>query len=111
MATIRNYRVAPGDGALNPITIPGTTRTYSAVVGSFALVPIFDWQTLGNAGWVTLHGRNNRGGDVGTTAQRPSQTIDPVPAGFQYIDTTLGALIVALGPKSGWANAITGAIV
>ncbi len=109
--TVRTYKMAPGDGAVNPITIPGTNRTYKAAVGSFALVPDFDWMTVDNSGWVALAGNNDMGTDVGTTAQRPSQTVNPVPQGFQYHDTTLSAVVVALGPKTGWANIFTGAIV
>ena len=103
---VRLYRLAPGDGALNPITIPGTNRTYSAAVGGFALVPEPDRQTVDNAGWVLLSGAY--GSDVGTTAARPALT--SVVPGFHYYDTTLSALLVALGPKTGWANVLTGAI-
>lgn len=108
---VRNYRMAPGDGALNPITIPGTARTYSAAVGSYVVVPDFDWITVDNAGWVALNGNNDMGSDVGTTAQRPSQTVNPVAPGFQFYDTSLSTVVVALGPKTGWANINTGAIV
>ena len=108
---VRNVRMAPGDGALNPITIPGTKRTYSAAVGSFVLAPDFDASVMESAGWVGLYGSSPAFGDTGTTAQRPSQTINPVPKGFQYADTTLSVVVVALGPKTGWANIFTGAIV
>ena len=107
-AGVRYYRLAPGDGAFNPITIPGTNRTYSAAVGSYALVPEMDRETVDGAGWTILSG-GYRGSDQGTTAQRPALTA--VPPGFQYYDTTLSALVVALGPKTGWANVNTGAIV
>ena len=53
---VKYHRMAPGDNAVNPITIPGTNRTYSAATGSFAVVPNFDRQVLGTAGWVALHG-------------------------------------------------------
>lgn len=105
---VRYYRMVPGDTTVNPITIPGTKRAYSCAQGSIINVPDFDFQTLSNAGWVETVGSNS-GCDVGPTSGRPSSIT--VPVGFQYVDTTLNAVVTLAGVKTGWVNAVTGAIV
>lgn len=103
---INNIMLVPGDSALNPITIPGTKRTYSGAVGSLTSVPDFDAIILRNTGWVAVNA-GNMGGGSGPTASRPAYpAINP---GFQYNDTTLSAQVVYVGPKSGWVRADSGA--
>jgi hypothetical protein len=97
---INSVLLAPGDKALNPMTIPGTTRRYTCAAGAVISVPEFDAEIMRTQGWVKTHA-----GTAGTTSGRPTN------AGVNqfYLDTTLGAQIVYLGPKAGWVNAATGA--
>ena len=101
MATLQ---LIPGDGAPSPMTSPGTKRTYSGSVGAFTAVPDFDAGILRSAGWVSS-AAENAGTDSGTTAQRPTNA----SPGFRYHDTTLGALVVFVGKKSGWVHTSTAA--
>ncbi|BDU77993.1 hypothetical protein [Mesoterricola sediminis] len=92
-----------------PPNYPKTSEAYGRVyVGSPGVtqdVPDGDALILGANGWNIL-------GRVGPTSQRPlnNSTVPREPfAGMEYIDTTLGALIIFDG--SAWRNAATGAIV
>ena len=105
----RTYRMVPGDTIVNPITIPGTNRTYKCAQGAAIDVPDFDYQVLDSVGWVPTHGTGSAGGDVGPTSGRPDRTT--VSTGFQFMDTTLNAVVVFAGYKTGWVHAVTGAIV
>lgn len=101
---------APG----NPITVRGTT--YSSPIGTPLDVEWTDAQLLIANGWTPVARDGGRGstepGQVGTTAQRPTAGSGgrvPLVQGTQYVDTTLGAIIVWDG--SNWRNAITGEAV
>lgn len=105
---VYTHTLVPGDNALNPITIPGTARKYAGALGSITQVPDFDSLILRNAGWVATN-VGNYGGSAGPTSGRPLwPAINP---GFEYVDTTLNVVAVFVGPKSGWVNAVTGAVV
>lgn len=97
---VTNVVLAPGDKALNPITIPGTTRKYTCAAGAVIAVPDFDAGILRTSGWVKTHG-----GTTGPTSGRP---VTP-DIGTYYLDTTVGAQVVYLGPKQGWVHHATGA--
>ena len=86
--------------------IPVFDRTYTPTgPGVIFDVPDQDANILGANRWLIL-------GLVGTTAQRPSSK-DTTPrqpyAGQEYIDTTLGYLIIHDGAS--WRNPATGAAV
>jgi hypothetical protein len=95
--------VMPADGAPNPFTIPGTTRTYRCAAGSSLSVVGDDAIILRNAGWVSASGAAIIGS--GPTSVRPSNPI----IGQAYNDTTIGAIVIYGGPKTGWLNHSTGA--
>jgi hypothetical protein len=106
-----NLIVMPGDNAANPITIVGTRRTYRCNTGSSIAVPGEDANILCSSGWVSSSFQRAGANGVaaaGTTAQRPTRGILP---GQVYQDTTVGALIVWGGPKTGWLHHQTGASV
>lgn len=92
----------PGDGAINPYTIPGTIRTYTCAVGSKVTVPDFDAVLMLNSGWVNSIGWH---GGAGTTTQRPTAP----KWNEMYNDTTAGYIVTWAGPKTGWINSLTGA--
>jgi hypothetical protein len=92
----------PGDGAANPFTIPGTSRKYSCNAGSAISVVGEDAQLLGGQGWVFLATTFG----AGPTSARPTSPLK----GHTYLDTTLNALLVYGGPKSGWLHHSTGAM-
>jgi hypothetical protein len=100
-----NMLLMPGDGAVNPFTIPGTTRKYTCAAGATLSVPDFDAAILLGVGWVNSLG--TRGGNVGTTAQRPANP----PANTVFNDTTVGAAVVYGGPRTGWLHHSSGASV
>ena len=96
-----NVRVSPTATSPNPFTIPGTSRKYTCAVGSTIDVPDFDATVLKNAGWVSMTAKD---GSVGTTAQRPVGA----HYGQEYLDTTVGAILVSDG-KGNWLHHLTGA--
>ena len=98
------WRVSPTATSLNPMTITGTTRKYTATLGSFLDVPDFDAAQLVMAGWIRLD-QSGASAGVGTTANRPSGT---PTKGTSYLDTTVGAKLVADG-KGNWLHHVTGA--
>lgn len=105
-----NLIVMPGDGAANPYTIPGTTRRYQCAAGATISVPGEDANILCSIGWVCgAFQKVGASGALasGTTAQRPTTGISP---GATYNDTTVGAMIVWGGPKTGWLHHITGGV-
>ena len=97
--------LTPGKGSF-PITCSAFGRNYTASgPGVVQDVPDQDAQILGANGWQII-------ALVGTTAQRPNNpSMTPAMpfAGQEYVDTTLGAVIVFDGTT--WRNAITGAAV
>jgi len=99
-----NWQVMPGDGALNPFTVPGAGRRYSCATGSSISVPDFDALILCSAGWVSL---GTHFGLSGTTANRPTAPLWGEP----YVDTTLNIVAIYAGKTTGWLNAATGASV
>jgi hypothetical protein len=92
----------PGDGAVNPYTVPGTTRTYTCAAGASVLVPEFDAILMQNSGWVNSCGER---GAAGVTASRPaSPYVNQV-----YNDTQAGYLVVYGGKVTGWLRCTNGA--
>lgn len=74
--------------------------TYSTTVGVPLDVPEADVQFLEGQGWTAIGRGGHRGSAwpayVGPTSERPTQAgpAQPLYAGTQYIDTTLGAMII-----------------
>lgn len=101
--SLPNQIIMPADGAPNPFTIPGTTRTYRCAAGSSISVVGDDAFLLRNAGWVCASRATVLGS--GATASRPANAL----AGQAYDDTTIGALVIYGGPKTGWLHHSTGA--
>ncbi len=101
--SLPNQIVMPGDGAPNPFTIPGTTRTYTCSAGSSISVVGDDANILRNAGWVSANGAAVIGS--GATSGRPANAL----IGQAYIDTTVGAIVIYGGRKAGWLHHCTGA--
>jgi hypothetical protein len=99
-----NLIVMPGDGAANPFTIPGTSRTYTCTVGSAISVVGEDANVLRSKGWVRC-GPGTRITRSGATTARP--THPEIAEGF--VDSTVGAVVIFAGPVSGWRNPVTGA--
>lgn len=95
MATMR--LMPPSTGATS-ITV--NNRLYSCAVGSTIDVPGFDAYIMLANGWLASAAHS-----TGTTANRP---VNP-KKGTQFLDTTLGALIVFDGKT--WRNHQTGAAV
>jgi hypothetical protein len=86
-----------GAGAGNPIL-----RSYSATAGGFIDAlgdPSCDASVLVSQGFILV-------GGSGTTAARPNGT-GFQKAGFVYVDTTLGLVVVWDGAN--WRNPVTGA--
>ena len=121
LPAITTLQVFPGANAVNPFTFAGyqnpqsgvtQSRTYSCAVGSVITVPAGDVPQLVANGWIC----SARGG-VGPTSARPKEPGLPAgssgqPIGVEYIDTTLGQLIVYSGTgATGWVNPATGASV
>lgn len=96
--------IMPGDGAANPFTIPGTSRRYSCSAGSAITVPGEDAQMLRMQGWVGAKNARMRG--EGPTSARPASY--DMLQGQTFNDTTVGALVIYGGPKTGWLNSLTG---
>jgi hypothetical protein len=96
----------PGDGAANPFTIPGTTRTYSCTAGSAISVVGEDATLLRGQGWVAA-GPGTPIKHTGPTTSRP--TAPTVMMGEVYIDTTENIAVIYGGPKTAWMNVATGA--
>jgi len=94
----------PGDGAVNPFTIPGTTRTYTCTAGSAILVPEEDANLLRSQGWVAA-GPGAVVKRAGPTSTRPATPF----VGEIQIDTTENLAVIYAGPKTGWLNVATGA--
>ena len=101
--SLPNQIVMPADGAPNPFTIPGTTRAYRCSPGSSISVVGDDAIILRNAGWVSASGATIVGS--GATSGRPIKAL----IGQAYNDTTIGALVIYAGKKTGWLHHATGA--
>jgi hypothetical protein len=97
--------VMPGDGAVNPFTIPtvGPSRTYSCAPGAAITVPGEDAQMLRSHGWVGAKNAQMLG--EGPTFARPVYVLQ----GQTFNDSTVGALVIYAGSKTGWLNSLTGA--
>ena len=95
-----NIRMAVTNAALSPFTIPGTTRRYTCAAGAVIDVPDFDAAVLASIGWVAMTPKD---GSVGPTSGRPAAP----HIGQQFIDTTVGAIVVSDG-RSAWLHHITG---
>lgn len=94
-------RVLPPPRSPAQILVYG--RTYVGTPGIVQDVPDHDAQVMGANGWLVL-------GLVGSTAQRPinAQIVPPHPfPGQEYLDTTVGAVLVHDGAV--WRNKLTGA--
>lgn len=96
--------IMPGDNAVNPFVVPGSNISYSCAAGSQIGVPVFHADLMIGVGWVNALGHY---GASGTTAQRPSSPYK----GQTYLDTTVNAVIVFAGPKTGWLRSTSGASV
>ena len=74
--SLPNQIVMPADGAPNPFTIPGTSRTYRCSAGSSISVVGDDAIILRNAGWVSRERRRHRRlrRDLRPAGQRPHRT-------------------------------------
>lgn len=96
--------VMPGDNAPNPFTIPGTGRTYRCAAGSSIVVNGDDAILLKNAGWIGAVANAPAG--AGPTSSRPTSGLN---IGAAYHDTTVGAVVLWGGPKTGWVHHSTGA--
>ena len=90
---------AVANPATNPIAASG--GIYSSPIGTPIDVPVNDVPRLLGNGWSCLTRGGGHGsiewGLVGTTAQRPTGKLGsnlPLDAGAQYIDTTIGKIIV-----------------
>ena len=103
--SLPNQVVMPSDAAQNPFTIPGTTRKYSCPVGSSIVVNGDDALVLQNVGW--LGGKLNTPVGAGPTSGRPTSGLY---IDMTYHDTTVGALLIYAGPKTGWVHHSTGAV-
>ena len=103
--SLPNQVIMPADGAPNPFTIPGTTRSYRCSAGASISVVGDDAIILRNAGWVSATGAAVIGS--GATSGRPSNAL----VGQAYNDTTIGALVIYGGKKTGWLHHSTGASV
>jgi len=103
--SLPNQIIMPADGAPNPFTIPGTTRSYKCAAGSSLSVVGDDAMILCNAGWVSAGNAVVIGS--GATSSRPKNAL----VGQAYNDTTVGGLVIYAGPKSGWLHHATGASV
>jgi len=101
--SLPNQIVMPADGAPNPFTIPGTTRVYKCSSGSSISVVGDDAIILRNAGWISANTAAIIG--AGPTSGRPTNAL----IGQAYNDTSIGALVLYGGPKTGWLNPSTGA--
>lgn len=101
--SLPNQIVMPADGAPNPFTIPGTSRTYRCTAGASIAVVGDDAIVLRNAGWVSASGAAIVGS--GATSGRPTAAL----VGQAYCDTTIGALVIYAGKKTGWLHHATGA--
>ena|SRR5271157_1738757 len=101
--SLPNQVIMPADGAPNPCTIPGTTRTYKCSAGSSISVVGDDAIILRTAGWVSANGAAIIGS--GATSGRPTNAL----IGQAYNDTTVGALVIYGGAKAGWLHHNTGA--
>jgi hypothetical protein len=99
-------RMLPRDGTPQTGTIgsgQNTLRAYTATGGGFIDAlgdPSCDASTLVSQGFFLV-------GGSGTTAQRPNGT-GFLKAGFVYVDTTLGLVVVFDGMN--YRNPVTGAI-
>ena len=89
----------PGDG-LHP-TIKVNGRTYTAAVGSTIDVPDHDALVMVSNGWLAVAGA----AAVGTTAQRPTAPVH----NQQFVDTTVGMVVLYDAYGKRWVNHITGA--
>jgi len=97
-----NFRMLPPNNASQQ-TVTANGRTYSGAPGSTLDVPDFDAQILAANGWVMVCAS-------GPSSSRPLPIMASAPyvagPGFQYLDTTLGAVIVYDG--AAWRNPLTG---
>jgi hypothetical protein len=101
--SLPNQVIMPADGAPNPFTIPGATRTYRCSPGASITVVGDDAIILRNVGWLSASGAAVIGS--GSTSGRPANAL----IGQAYNDTTIGALVIYGGPKTGWLHHSTGA--
>jgi hypothetical protein len=101
--SLPNQIVMPADGAPNPFTIPGTSRTYRCATAASISVVGDDALILRNAGWVGASRATVVG--AGPTSGRPTAAL----IGQAYNDTTAGALVIYGGPRTGWLHHTTGA--
>jgi hypothetical protein len=105
----------PADGAFSTsgvakYTIPGTTRTYTCALGSAISVVGEDAEIMRTQGWVGV--QNAKMKYSGPTTNRPGSpgAVDSIIyQGQAYLDTTVNAVVIYGGPKTGWLNAATGA--
>src|SRR5271157_2213847 len=103
--SLPNQVIMPADGAPNPFTIPGTTRTYRCSAGASISVVGDDAIILRNVG----RGSASRAVILGAgpTAGRPTNPL----IGQAYHDTIVGGIVLYGGPKAGWLHHNTGASV
>lgn len=98
-----NHRMLPPTQAAYQTRVVNG-RTYTGAPGVAIDVPDFDADMLAANGWIDA-------GPSGTTAQRPTGTLGrySASAGFKFLDTTLGKIIVSNGTS--WIDPVTGTAV
>lgn len=103
MATLR--LLPPAGGNHGTIKVHG--RSYTAASGSYIDVPDFDAGHMLANGWLQLSTPRASG----ATSARPTTLPNGsrLPAGYTYLDTTLGYAILWDG--AAWRNPATGASV
>lgn len=98
-------RLLPPGKSTFPLSVTVNGRTYTAAAAGIVDVPDCDAMPLAANGWSVV-------ARVGTTSQRPLNPAmcpsEPFP-NQEYVDTTLGAVIVFDGAT--WRNVLTGAAV
>jgi hypothetical protein len=97
--TMTTRLMPPGDGLHNTIVANG--RTYTQTPGNTLDVPNSDADIMMANGWI----ESANGSTVGTTALRPTM---PIP-NQQFIDTTVGAMVVWDAKGKVWRHHVTGA--
>ena len=91
----------PSSGLQLTITVNG--RVYTAAANGILDMPDFDAAIAAASGWIPFCAK---GGTVGATAARPTTNPNgtfPVTAGTQFMDTTVGGIVVADGAGA-WRN-------
>jgi hypothetical protein len=101
MATVR---LIPPNGAATTSKVNG--RSYTCAAGATIDVPDFDALSLTAQGWLTT------GTAVGATSARPTANVG---VGAQFLDTTIGAMIVCCGRTASgapiWSHHLNGSSV